>query len=414
MVPAMLRRCLCTGVVAVLVLAMLPAGAPHAKVGRHRYIVVLDEGANPRTVARAHGVRAAYVYRHALQGFAGRFTAAQVARLRGDDRVRAVARDRRVSLDAQLLPTGVDRVDAEQSPTADIDGRDDAPVDADIAILDTGVDLEHPDLNVVGGINCVAPEPHLGRYDDLQGHGTHVAGTAAAIDNGQYVVGVAPGARIWSVRVLNGAGLGFTSQIVCGIDWVTAHADTIEVANMSLGGAALDNDGCATTADVEHVAICASVAAGVTYTVSAGNSATDAVNASPANYDEVITVSALADFDGEPGGEGDPTCRSDEDDTLASFSNFGPEVDLIAPGVCIVSTASTHDSRYGKDGLAAFSGTSMAAPHAAGAAALYLSTHPNATPAEVRTALRQAGTTSWNAEDDGDAMKEPLLNVAGF
>jgi subtilisin family serine protease len=192
---------------------------------------------------------------------------------------------------------------------------------------------------------------------------------------------------------------------MCGIDWVTSKASTIEVANLSLGGTGTDSE-CG-GADTFHDAICRSVAAGVTYVVAAGNAALDARSFVPAAYDEVITVSALADFDGRPGGEADATCRPDEDDTLADFSNYGEDVDLIAPGVCIYST-------WNGGGYNTISGTSMASPHVAGAAALYKSTHPEAPPAEVEAALQEAGTSSWDSDDDKDEVKEPLVDVAGF
>jgi subtilisin len=156
-----------------------------------------------------------------------------------------------------------------------------------------------------------------------------------------------------------------------------------------------------------HQAICRSVAAGVTYAVAAGNESDNAANHVPAAYDEVITVSALADFNGVPGGGAAPTCRADVDDTFADFSNFGADVDLIAPGVCILST-------YRGGGLATISGTSMASPHVSGGAALYKATHPTASPAAVQSALRAAGTSNWNTATDRDATHEPLLNVATF
>jgi subtilisin family serine protease len=219
---------------------------------------------------------------------------------------------------------------------------------------------------------------------------------------------MAPGARIWPVKVLTDAGSGLNSDVICGIDYVTAHASQIEVANMSLGGSGSDDGNCGNTnQDAMHKAICRSVAAGITYAVAAGNDSENAANSTPAAYDEVITVSALADFNGVPGGGAPSTCRSDVDDTFASFSNFGSDVDIIAPGVCINST-------WMLGGYNTISGTSMASPHVAGGAALYKATHPTATPAAVKAALQSAGTLDWNNSDDGDSTKERLLDVTTY
>jgi subtilisin family serine protease len=211
------------------------------------------------------------------------------------------------------------------------------------------------------------------------------------------------------VQVLNAAGWGSTSDVICGIDYVTQHADQIDVANMSLGGEGTDDGNCGrTNGDAEHRAICDSVAKGVTYTVAAANAHADAKNTVPAAYDEVITVSALADFDGKSGGLGQPSCMSDQDDTFADFSNYGADVDLIAPGVCIRSTY-----RFG--GYSTLSGTSMAAPHVAGGAALYRATHPTASPQSVKTALQAAGSLDWTwPSQDPDGTKESLLRVSSF
>ena len=277
----------------------------------------------------------------------------------------------------------------------------------DVAVIDTGADLDHPDLNIyrAGAKNCstLALSP-----EDRHGHGTHVSGTIGALDNGAGVVGVAPGARIWPVKVLSDLGTGLNSDVICGIDYVAAHADQIEVANMSLGGAGSDDGNCGRTDDdAMHEAICAATAAGITFVVAAGNDSADAAESTPAAYDEVITVSALADFNGQPGGGAASTCRADEDDTFASFSNYGADVDIIAPGVCIEST-------WMNGGYNTISGTSMASPHVAGGAALYAATHPSATPAQVKAALQSAGTTDWSNADDPDGTKEKLLNVATY
>ncbi|MFI2432290.1 S8 family peptidase [Streptomyces sp. NPDC018693] len=383
-----------------------------------RYIVILKETATREGAdedvtraaverASAQGAVVHHVYHYALQGYAATMSPRTAATLAQDPAVQLVQQDRVVRATAQSVPTGVDRVDADRSPTAAIDGRD-TRVNADVAVLDTGIDPSHPDLNVyrAGGTNCWMPGLPT---SDWHGHGTHVAGTIGALDNNTGVVGVAPGARLWPVQVLSPWGTGSTSSVVCGIDYVTRNADRIDVANMSLGGAGTDDGNCGrTNQDAMHQAICASVARGVTYAVAAGNSHADARSTVPAAYDEVITVSALADFDGKPGGLSGPTCRADQDDTFADFSNYGADIDLIAPGTCIRST-------YLNGGYATMSGTSMAAPHVAGGAALYRATHPTASPATVKAALRAAGSLNWSwPSQDGDAVKERLLNVSPF
>jgi subtilisin len=400
-----------SGAILVAAAFAVTAGAQTGAGGGDRdpYIVVLKDSAGPGRVADSvdarPGVAVGHTYRHALSGFSARMPESRAAALEDQARVAYVQRDRKVSIAAQTLPTGINRIDADASPTADIDGTDER-VNVDVAVIDTGVDLDHPDLNVAQHTNCSL----LGLNDDDQnGHGSHVAGTIGATDNSTGVVGLAPGARIWSVKVLNAAGIGLGSDIICGIDYVTAHASQIDVANMSLGGSGSDDGNCGNTdGDAEHQAICDSVGAGVTYAVAAGNDHQDASGFTPAAYDEVITVSALADFNGQPGAGAASTCTSDVDDTFADFSNFGSDVDVIAPGVCINST-------YRNGGYNTISGTSMASPHVAGAAALYKATNPGASPAQVRTALRNAGNANWTwPSQDGDGVQEPLLNVGGF
>ncbi len=384
------------------------AAAPQADPGviAGAWIVTLGDAAAPDRVAadhaRQYGANVGHVYRYALKGYAAHMSTQAAARVARDPRVRSVEPDRVVTAFAQSTPTGIDRVDGELSST--VSGNGFGAVNVDVAVLDTGIDTAHRDLNVVGGKNCSTGKS----YSDGNGHGTHVAGTIGAKDDTNGVVGVAPGARLWAVRVLNNQGSGSWSSIICGVDWVTANAATIEVANMSLGGGGTEPSasGCS-TGDSLHDAICRSVAGGVTYAVAAGNSGADARGFVPAAYDEVITVSALADFNGFPGGGAAATCRADVDDTFADFSNYGTDVDLIAPGVCINST-------WKGGGYNTISGTSMASPHVAGAAALFKAGNGSATPAEVKTALQGAGNLNWNNSDDRDSTQETLLSVDPF
>lgn len=380
--------------VSVLVVVGLaaPAQAQEPRSGRGTYIVVLEDSAKSMSaVAQQHannfGLNIGHRYQHILDGYSASIPKDRVQELRNDPRVAFVTPDRRVHATQQKLPTGIDRVQADQSSTAAGDGS--GSVNPGIAVIDTGIDLDNPDLNVVGGKNCVLP---VLPPQDGHGHGTHVAGTAAAKDNGTGVVGAAPGARLFAVKVLNAAGFGSTSDVICGIDWVAAHADdkNIDVANMSLGGTGRDDGNCGrTNNDAEHMAICNAVAQGVTFTVAAGNAGTNLKNSAPAAYDEVLTVTAMADFNGKPGGGAASTCRADQDDTAAGFSNYttvgSPDVDhtIAAPGVCIEST------RNG-GGTTVFSGTSMASPHMAGVAGLCIASGPCAgmTPAQVIDQLR--------------------------
>ncbi|GAA0914532.1 S8 family serine peptidase [Nonomuraea longicatena] len=394
-----------------LALAVFPASAVSAAAPDpvSGYIVVLEDDANApalaQTQAQAHDATVDQVYTHALRGYSAKMSAKAAAELAKDPTVQFVQPDRTVTTAVQTLPTGINRVDAELSPTAAINNVD-TRVNVDVAVIDTGIQLNHPDLNVytAGARNCNTGTS----ANDGNGHGTHVAGTIGALDNNNQVVGVAPGARLWPVRVLGNTGSGTWAQVICGIDYVTANASQIEVANMSLGGVGTDDNNCGNSNnDAMHRAICAAVRAGVTFVVAAGNNNGNSANSVPAAYDEVITVSALADFNGLPGGGAAPTCRTDVDDTLADFSNDGADVDLIAPGVCILST-------WTGSGVNTISGTSMASPHVAGGAALYKANNPGASPAAVKASLQATGTLNWNNVDDYDGIKERLLYVAGY
>jgi subtilisin len=395
------------------------ARAPLSAAGR--YIVILKDGRSvDAATSRAgkHGVKADRTFRHVVRGYAAHLAADQLAILRSDPDVQAVVPDEVISIAGQSIPAGVSRVNGRESMIADING-DGSQVDADVAIVDTGIggkdSRAHEDLNIAGGISCVTTSPES--WGDANGHGTHVAGTVGALDNGIGVVGVAPGVRLWSVRILDSAGRGLISGYVCGLDWITAQRDPVdptrplfEAVNMSVAKSGTDDQACGlVNNDLIHQAVCRLVASGVTVVAAAGNNGFNAANLKPASYNEVITVSALADSDGKAGGIGGALCYSwgtyDRDDTFADFSNYGADVDLIAPGKCIWSTLP--GDRYGYA-----SGTSMAAPHVTGAAALYKSSRPLATPVEVRAALRAAGTLDWNTATDPDSVHEPLLDVS--
>ncbi len=396
-----------------------------SKAGNNRipgsYIVVFKNSVDqPGKVAhdqtRERNGVLGFIYRSSIKGYsAAALTKEDVEALRGDPRVKHVTPNRIVRMQAQTVPTGVKRIFADSNPSLDIDGQDDFRVDVDVAVIDTGVDQSHPDLSVAGRVNCVPPGEGLWNWEeeavietctnnagtDGNGHGTHVAGTIGAIDNNQGVVGVAPGARIWAVRVLNNEGEGTMAWIIAGIDWVTAtRADDkndIEVANMSLSGwgqALPLND-----------AIKASVRAGIVHVVAAGNDRHNSAAFFPANSPDVITVSALADYNGKPGGKGALTCANfGSDDELASFSNFGDAVEIAAPGVCIYSTLPGNEYDY-------LSGTSMASPHVAGAAAVLASKSQPQSIEDVeaiRQELIDSGNLDW-VDTMEDSKPESLL-----
>jgi len=382
-----------------------------------KYIVVLRSGTDPNTVVSHHRVKdriqAKGTFTRAFRGFSATLSKQQRSALLADPNVTSVVPDELIHLTAQTIPTGVSRIGARISPVAKINGLDER-VDTDVAIVDTGVSY-HPDLNVAGGYNCTSSSRTT--WGDANGHGTHVAGTVAALDNTIGVVGVAPGARIWAVRILNADGYGLLSWYVCGLDWILAQRDPndssrplIEVANMSVAKDGADDVNCGfTNKDVLHQAICRLVAGGTTVVAAAANDKGSASKKVPAAYNEVITVSALADTDGKRGGLGGNRCLSwggyDKDDTFADFSNYGSDVDLIAPGKCIWSTKPGNSYQY-------MSGTSMAAPAVTGAVALYKSTRPAATTAEVKEALQYLGTLDWRTSTDPDSYHEKLLDVS--
>ncbi|CAN5900274.1 subtilisin AprE [soil metagenome] len=335
--------------------------------------------------------------------------AATAARLAADPRVAYMQPDRIVTLPpfrvqgkpsgggsqpTQTVPWGIKRIGAV--------GLGNKGANVDVFVVDTGIDSDHPNLQPI--VDGYAPVACKGRncrqsWDDDNEHGTHVSGTIAARANTLGVVGVAPAANLHAVKVLNAQGSGSYSGIIQGIQWVTRYsAANPRVINMSLGGTGTDT-GCNNGTDALHDAVCAAVKAGVTVVVAAGNENDNAANHTPAAYDEAITVSAT-------GNEGDDGVGNY--DFFAYFTNWGPDVDIAGPGYHVLSSVPG-------GGYATFSGTSMATPHTAGAAALYLSTHRSASPAAVRSALIAATTsTSGFRNDSSGAHPEGMLNVSSF
>jgi subtilisin family serine protease len=385
---------------------------PPASAATAAYIVVLKPTSDvAAAVNKAKGVGASVslTYRSALRGYAANIPTDKVSRIAADPAVAYVAADKPVSWpttpdtcaghrECQGLPSSLDRIDADVSSTKSGDGR--GSVNANIAIIDSGVG-PHPDLNVVGGKSCIPNSTH----DDQNGHGTHVAGIAAAIDNSFGVAGAAPGARIWSVRVLSKNGAGSESRLLCGIDWVAStrsDADPnndIQVANMSTGAKGSDDGACGMlNKDPIHTAVCNVTAKGVFVVAAAGNDGKDLATTTPAAYDEVLTVTSMNDWDRIPGGLGFPSdagpfCADFDaiqfpDDAGTLFSNFAVSPadanrTIAAPGVCVLST-------YPGNNYAWISGTSMASPAVAGIAALCITTGPCAglTPAQMVQKLR--------------------------
>lgn len=352
-------------------LLMLPATAAQV---HDEYIVVLKPTNRPvadvaTEIANAHSGQVGFVYSTALQGFTIEIPQAAANGIARNPNVAYVEPVQEVeAVSTQQESTGIDRSDWDLNVTT-------GPMSVDIAILDTGVYIgtredgsarSHLDLNLKWVSDCTGAilYPYTGGcsgsgdFQDRHGHGTHVAGIAAAYNNDIGTVGMAPGATLWSFKVLRDDGTGTTGMILAGIDAVASQAAEIEVANMSLGfvGSSLAIDDALANAK----------AAGVVFVVAAGNDGIDASQFTPASSEDVVAVSALADFDGIPGGLGAPTCRNDVvDDELAVWSNFGSDVEIAAPGVCILSSGLN-------DGTATKSGTSMASPFVAGAMARYI------------------------------------------
>jgi subtilisin family serine protease len=398
-----------------LTLAALLAGSgactrPTAAAPVRSYIVALRGDAPPDAIAdergRRRGVSVSHKLRSALRGFVASMPEDEARDLAADPRVSYVEPDGVLEVQAQTTPTGVARIGAPANAAPGLDGRDDRGVDATVAVVDSGVDGANGDLEVVAGVDCIGGVCRPGGDEDDFGHGTHVAGIIGARDDGNGVVGVAPGVRIVPVKVIGDQPTGKISDGVAGLDWVAANSASIEVVNLSIGGRGVSQ---ALTDAVTNL-----VDRGVVVVVAAGNGpggfGADVRAYTPANLPDVITVSALADYDGRAGGVGSAPAGctpAGRDDRLATFSNWGPGIDMAAPGVCI-------ESLEAGGGTKVVNGTSFAAPHVAGAAALLASrsrAHDRAGVLALRDRLVTAGTSDWT-DTSPDGIKEPLVNVA--
>ncbi|NUH40601.1 S8 family peptidase [Streptomyces samsunensis] len=348
------------------------------------YIVMLKGGKSVKAasegkdLAEQYGGKLRRTYDSAINGFsASGLTDTEAKRLAADPSVAKVVQNHRYTIKGtQEDPPswGLDRIDQEDTEGDKAYNYPDSAGEGVTAyVIDTGVRTSHKDFEdrATSGFDAVDNDDDA---DDGNGHGTHVAGTIAGADHG-----VAKKAKIVAVRVLDDQGSGTTEQVVAGIDWVTENHEGPSVANMSLGG---------TPDEALDAAVQKAIDSGVTFGVAAGNESADASGSSPARVEDAITVASSTDQDEQ-----------------SDFSNYGSVVDIYAPGSDITS-----DWNTGDDATNTISGTSMATPHVVGAAAVYLSGHQDAKPADVSKALTD-GATADKISNPGEDTPNKLLKV---
>ncbi|MFD5480271.1 S8 family peptidase [Streptomyces hawaiiensis] len=360
---------------------VLAADSPTAI--KDSYLVTLKKSAGLKASSAAgkglvkeYGGSVDKTFGQALNGYSATLSAAEARRLAADPAVASVEQNQRVRLAATQTnaPWGLDRIDQTSLPlSGTYTYPDSAGSGVTVYVIDTGVRITHQQISgrASHGYDAVDGDTDA---SDGNGHGTHVATTIAGT-----TYGVAKKAKIVGVRVLNNSGSGTTAGVIAGIDWVTKNHSGPSVANMSLGG------GASATLDT---AVRNSIASGVTYAVAAGNSSTTASSSSPARVAEAITVGATTSTDAK-----------------ASYSNYGSALDIFAPGSSITAGWHTGDTATNT-----ISGTSMATPHVAGAAAVYLAGHTSSTPAQVATALVN-GAVTGKVTSAGSGSPNRLLRI---
>ncbi|MER6958306.1 S8 family peptidase [Streptomyces sp. NPDC000618] len=361
---------------------VLAAGSPTAV--KDSYIVTLKSqagfkasSATGKDLIKEYGGTVDKTFGAALNGYTATLSAAEARRLAADPAVAVVEQNQTVQVTdttQSSAPWGLDRVDQTSLPlSGTYTYPDTAGSGVTAYVIDTGVRITHSQISGRASYGYDAVDGDT-TASDGNGHGTHVATTIAGS-----TYGIAKKANIVAVRVLDNSGSGTTAGVIAGINWVTANHSGPSVANMSLGG------GASTTLDT---AVANSIASGVTYAVAAGNSAANASSYSPARVASAITVGATTSTDAK-----------------ASYSNYGSVLDIFAPGSSITAGWYTSDTATNT-----ISGTSMATPHVAGAAAVYLAGHTSATPAQVATALT-GGATTGVVTSAGTGSPNRLLKI---